>query len=263
MKLTIIGGGNMGSAIAFGFIEKGIFKASDITVSEHSDERIGFLKGIQPEVNYTTDNDTAVQGADIVLFAVKPWLMEEVTASVKGHLDYSEQYIVSIAAGVTTVQLGAMLDNGKGVKPAVFRLIPNTAISLGESVTFIVGANATEAQTAQVMEMFSALGLTMLVNEDMMTAGTSLASCGIAFALKYLDCSISGGEKLGFSHKDAREIVIKTMEGALALLKHNGSDPQPEIDKVTTKGGITIKGIEAMERENFGHAVLCGLMESR
>ncbi len=263
MKLTIIGGGNMGSAIAFGLIEKGLIKASDIVITDASTERLGQLRDIQPGVNYSTENVEAVKGADVVLFAVKPWLLEEVAAGVRDVMDYSKQYVISIVAGITTESLENIFSNGKGVRPAVFRLIPNTAISLGKSVTFITGANASQAQTDEVMSLFGALGLTMLVKEDMMAAGTSLASCGIAFALRYLDASMQGGEKLGFGHKEAREIVIKTMEGALALLNANGSDPQPEIDKVTTKGGITIKGLEAMKREGFEHSVLCGLEESR
>ena len=96
-----------------------------------------------------------------------------------------------------------------------------------------------------------------------MTAGTSLASCGIAFALKYIDASIRGGVELGFSEAESREVVMQTMRGALALLERNGTMPQQEIDKVTTPGGITLKGLEAMARDGFEGAVRAGLLESR
>ena len=119
------------------------------------------------------------------------------------------------------------------------------------------------AQIAVCLLYTSQLGRTFVVTEEMMTAGTSLASCGIAFALKYIDASIRGGVELGFSAAESREVVMQTMRGALALLECNDTMPQQEIDKVTTPGGITLKGLEAMTRDGFEGAVRAGLLESR
>ena len=95
-----------------------------------------------------------------------------------------------------------------------------------------------------------------------MAAGTSLASCGIAYALKYLDAAIKGGERIGFGTEEARRIVLNTMKGAIALLDTNGTMPQTEIDKVTTPGGYTFKGLTAMEENGFSEAVMQGLLKS-
>ena len=156
-----------------------------------------------------------------------------------------------------------MLDNGKDVRPALLRLIPNTAISLRESVTFIASDGASESQLNAVVTLFKELGQTVVVSEAMMAAGTSLASCGIAFALKYLGDSIKGGVELGFDETQSREIVMQTMRGALALLQANGTMPQTEIDKVTTPGGMTLRGLAAMEESGFTEAVKAGLFNSK
>ena len=111
-------------------------------------------------------------------------------------------------------------------------------------------------------ELFRLMGEVISVPEEMMAAGTSLASCGIAYALKYMDAAMKGGEKIGFGQDDARRIVMNTMKGALSLLEANGTMPQTEIDKVTTPGGYTFKGLTAMEEGGFSEAVLQGLLKS-
>ena len=168
-----------------------------------------------------SDNRAAVESADLVLFAVKPWLLEEIAAGVRDVLDYRRQQVASVVAGVSFERLTEMLDNGSGIAPVLYRIIPNTAISLGRSVTFIAHSGATGEQLNAVVAMFDQLGRTFVVTEEMMTAGTSLASCGIAFALKYIDASIRGGVELGFSAAESREVVMQTMRGALALLECN------------------------------------------
>ena len=174
-----------------------------------------------------------------------------------------KEMLASVVAGVSFEKLKTMLDNGKDVRPALLRLIPNTAISLRESVTFIASDGASESQLNAVVTLFKELGQTVVVSEAMMAAGTSLASCGIAFALKYLGDSIKGGVELGFDETQSREIVMQTMRGALALLQANGTMPQTEIDKVTTPGGLTLKGLDAMAEGGFSEAVRAGLLKSR
>jgi pyrroline-5-carboxylate reductase len=92
-----------------------------------------------------------------------------------------------------------------------------------------------------------------------MSAGTALASCGIAFALRYIRAAIEGGVELGFYPKQAQEIVAHTVKGAVDLLLENKSNPEIEIDKVTTPGGITIKGLNEMELSGFTSSVIRGL----
>jgi pyrroline-5-carboxylate reductase len=141
----------------------------------------------------------------------------------------------------------------------MFRIIPNTAIEIGSGVTFISSCNASDQDRAMMLEMFSQMGYALEVEEDMMGAGTALASCGIAYAMKYIQASAAGGEALGFSQEQARKIVEYTVKGAAELLLATGTAPQTEIDKVTTPGGMTMKGLAAMEDSGFTHAVSDGL----
>lgn len=263
MKITIIGGGNIGGAIAGGLAAGTLVHASDITVADCSAEALQRIKSLHAEIRTSQDNPSAIADADLVILAVKPWLAEEVIGTFRDQLDLSRQSLISIVAGLAFEPLREMLRPTTGVTPTLFRLIPNTAISLRESVTFIASEGASEKQLASVVALFNELGKTIVVPEPMMAAGTSLASCGIAFALKYLDASTQGGVELGFSQEESLEIVMQTMQGALALLRNNRTMPQTEIDKVTTPGGLTLKGLNAMAESGFSEAVRAGLVKSR
>lgn len=263
MKITIIGGGNMGGAMAKGMAAGKIVNAADITVTVKSEKSRQRIASYDPRIRTGLDNRTAVEGADLIILAIKPWLLEEVIQEIKDKLDYTRQSIASVVAGVKFDALRQMLDNGSGISPVLYRIIPNTAISVGQSVTFIAAEGASASQIDTLKQIFDELGLTIVIPEDQMPGATSLASCGIAFALKYMNDSIAGGIELGFSADEAREIVMQTVQGALEMLRTNHTMPQTEIDKVTTPGGITLKGLAAMDEAGFTEAVKAGLHKSR
>ncbi len=103
------------------------------------------------------------------------------------------------------------------------------------------------------------MGESLIVDEKLMGAGTTLASCGIAYAMRYVRASVEGGVELGFKADDAKKIVLETVKGAVALLQANGNHPEAVIDKVTTPGGVTIRGLNEMEHAGFTSAVIRGL----
>ena len=111
----------------------------------------------------------------------------------------------------------------------------------------------------EATRLYSALGGVWWVGEKELNAGMALASCGIAYALKYLKSATDGGVELGLKPALAREIVAQTMIGAASLVKENSSSPDAEIDRVTTPGGLTIRGLNAMEEKGFTASVLAGL----
>ncbi len=263
MKVTIIGGGNMGGAMALGMAAGSFLTAGDICVSDKNQEALARLTQANGGIRTAQDNAKAVCGADLVILAVKPWLLEEVAAEIKGHLDYTRQRVASIVARVDFSELHRMLDNGSGVSPVLYRIMPNTAISVGESMVFIAADRAQQAELDELTAIFGELGGVTVIGEELMTAATSLASCGIAFALRYMRDAMQGGTELGFSPEAARTVVMQTVRGALAVLEANDTDPQTEIDKVTTPGGATLKGLAAMDEAGFTEAVLSGLFKSR
>jgi pyrroline-5-carboxylate reductase len=265
-KVTIIGTGNIGGAIARGLAQGTLIKSSDLTCTDRSQALLDKIQAFNPAIQVTLDNMEAVRGADIIIIAVKPWMVESVIDEIKSSLDYDRQIVVSIAAGVTFAQLTAYLTKHSALNrttPPVFRVIPNTAIEVLSSMTFLSACNASKEQIDLVLRIFNELGNAMLVDERLMTAGTALASSGIAFALRYIRAAIEGGVELGFYPQEAQEIVVHTVKGAVDLLLSNKSNPEQEIDRVTTPGGITIRGLNEMELSGFTSAVIRGLKASK
>jgi len=253
----------MGAAIASGLANGSIIISSDITCSDHSPEALEKVRNINPSIRTTCDNKEAIGKADIILLAVKPWLAETVLREIKSCVDYEKQILVSIVAGVTFEQLSTFLVKEQQTPPALFRLMPNTAIGVQKSMTFISSQDASQEQIDAVTSIFNELGATLLIEERLMSAGTALASCGIAYAFRYIRAAMEGGVELGFYPEQAKEIVLQTLKGAVALLQANGTHPEAEIDKVSTPGGITIRGLNEMEHAGFTSAVIRGLKASK
>lgn len=262
MKIAIIGAGNMGGALARGLAKGSIVATSDIYVSNPSVAKLEALKSEFPEINVSTSNCEAVAKADMVVIAVKPWKVVEVLDEIKQGMDYSRQAVASMVGGLDIEQLTAWLDNGSGVLPATYLIIPNTAIATMSSMTFIASARSSAVQDSYLLDIFNELGQAMLIEERLIPAATSLASCGIAYALRYIRAAMEGGVELGIRADDAKAIVMQTLRGAADILAANGSHPEAEIDRVTTPGGLTIRGLNAMEAAGFTHSVIEGLRAS-
>lgn len=242
--------------MADGFIKSGAVKPADISVANPTAQKLEHfaLQG----ASVTTDNKTAAEGADIVIIAVKPWLVEQVVNELKPVLNYTRQTIITVAAGISGSQFTAWLKKDDAV-PQTFIVIPNTAIAVLASMTFIVPVNATADTTSTIKALFDNVGQTMVTDERHLSAGMTLASCGIAYAMRYVRAAAEGGVELGFKADMAKDIVLQTMKGAVELLQANGNHPEAEIDKVCTPGGLTIRGLNEMEHAGFTSAVIRGL----
>ena len=252
----------MGGAVARGLVKGTLVQTSDIYVSNPSTPKLEALKGEFPEVNTTTDNCAAAVAADLVILAVKPWKVVEVLEELKPQLDYSRQAVASMVGGLGIAQLSEWLDKGDGVLPATYILIPNTAIATMSSMTFISSARSTAERDNLLLAVFNELGKAMLIDESAMPAATSLASCGIAYAFRYIRAAMEGGVELGIRADEAKSIVMQTLRGAVDVLEASGAHPEAEIDRVTTPGGLTIRGLNAMEAAGFTHSVIEGLRAS-
>lgn len=248
--------------MARGLAQSSIISTSGIYVSNPSTPKLEALKTEFPEINVTTNNCEAATAADMIVLAIKPWKVVEVLDELKPHLDYTRQTIASMVGGLGIAELSKWLDNGSCVLPATYLIIPNTAIATRSSMTFIASARSTDERDSLIMDIFNELGEAMLVDEGLIPAATSLASCGIAYALRYVRAAMEGGVELGFRADDAKRIVMQTMRGAADILAANNSHPEAEIDRVTTPGGLTIKGLNAMEAAGFTHSVIEGLRAS-
>ena len=262
MKVAIIGAGNMGGAIAKGLAQGTIVSASDITVANPSQGKLDALKATYPELKTTNNNKEAAQDADMVILAVKPWLVEEVLKEMELR---SDQILVSVAAGISFFDLEKYTGTGmmySQKEMTMFRLIPNTAISLLQSTTIIASNNATPEQEQMMLDIFNEMGLAILVPEKKMAACTSLTSCGIAYVLKYIQAAMQAGIELGLYPKEASLMVAQSVKGAAELILQNHTHPSAEIDKVCTPGGLTIKGINQLDHDGFTSAIIHAMKAS-
>jgi pyrroline-5-carboxylate reductase len=254
-KITIIGTGNLGTAIAKGLL-KDNFPPSSITTTDRKLEQMEALAS--EGVNTTTDNCAAVKNADIVIMAVKPFtiesILDEITTCFK-----PGQIIVSVVSGVSIEKIKTRIETNN---ITVIRVMPNTAIAINESMTCIAAPDATEEQKELMKQLFSELGETIFINEEMVDAATVLAACGIAFAMRFIRAMVQGGIEIGFSAKVAKLIANQTVKGAAELLIQNSLHPEEEIDKVTTPKGYTISGLNEMEHNGFSSSLIKGILTS-
>ncbi len=258
LKIAIIGAGNMGGAIARGFSRGTLVENNSIFVSDVSQKNLDGLKNFAQDITVSTSNIEVIEDADIVILAVKPWLVKVVADEIERKINYKKQIIVSIAAGVNFEQLADLFDTDA----TLFRIIPNTAIDVLQSVSTVSSYNAKPEQENLIVSLFNELGKVFLVPETQLNAFMALSSCGIAYAFRYIRAATEGGVEMGIYPNVAKEVVLQTLRGAIDLLEANDSHPEVEIDKVTTPGGITIKGLNEMEANGFTNAVIKGLKAS-
>lgn len=254
-KIAIIGGGNLGSAIAEGLLKSKFSKPSDITITKR---KIATLQPLQNKGVYVTSNNgEAVRNSELVILAVKPYQVTDVVNSFKEELT-GKHFLVSVVTGVLITEIEEIINK----KLPVFRAMPNTAIAIQESMTCLSFTNAAAAQINYVKKLFSTLGKVALIDEKLMEAATVLGACGTAYAMRYIRANIQGGIEIGFDAATANLISAQTVKGAAELLLQKGTHPEQEIDKVTTPKGCTIAGLNEMEHRGFSSSLIKGIAVS-
>jgi pyrroline-5-carboxylate reductase len=251
-KIAIIGGGNLGTAIAEGLLISKFSKPSDVTITKRKIATLHALKS--KGVKITSNNAEAVGNSEIVILAVKPYQVSDVMKSFLKELT-AKHILVSVVTGV----LMADIENLVPLKLPVFRAMPNTAIAIRESITCLSHHRATNAQINYVKNLFLNLGKVVMIDEKLMDAATVLGACGTAYAMRYIRANIQGGIEIGFDAATASLIAAQTVKGAAELLLQKGSHPEQEIDKVTTPKGCTIAGLNEMEHQGFSSSLIKGI----
>jgi len=254
-KIAIIGGGNLGSAIAEGLLKSKFSKASDIIITKRNTKTLKELQAKGIEVS--SDNNVAVKKSEVIILAVKPYQVADVLSGIKKNLS-ADKILISVVTGVLIKE---MEETFKKNIP-VFRAMPNTAIAIQESMTCICSQYAGAEQISYVNDLFSKLGKVVTIDEKLMEAATILAACGTAYAMRYIRANIQGGIEIGFDAATASLISAQTVKGAADLLLQKGTHPEQEIDKVTTPKGCTIAGLNEMEHRGFSSSLIRGVVAS-
>lgn len=255
-KIAIIGGGNLGAAMAEGLVNSGFVPADHLMVTRRNTAALSSLadKGVVVSSN----NIDAVKFAEWVVLAVKPFQVKDVLSEIQPHLDAKKHILISVVTGVWIKDLEEIVGN----QFVLFRAMPNTAIAIGQSMTCIYAHKANDEQVKYAGGLFDQLGKSVFIEEKLMDAATVLGACGTAYAMRYIRANIQGGIEIGFSAATASLIAAQTVKGAAELLLQKNTHPEQEIDKVTTPKGCTIAGLNEMEHQGFSSSLIKGIVTS-
>jgi len=255
LNIAIIGAGNLGQAMALGLLDSG-YPANQLSLTRRNLDKIDAFS--KKGCSVLTDNSRAVQGAELIILAVKPYNVQEILSDVAKDIDPKKHIVVSVVTGVHMTELTEILPKGT----PFFRAMPNTAADVNESITCICHTHAGPEQIDAVNSVFTTMGKTTFIQEELMDAATVLGACGIAYVMRFIRAMVQGGIEIGFDAKTASSIVTQTVKGAAELLIERESHPEREIDKVTTPKGCTIAGLNEMEHHGFSSALIKGIRTS-
>ncbi|UYZ59350.1 pyrroline-5-carboxylate reductase [Hymenobacter latericus] len=255
-NIAILGSGNIGLSLAKGLVKAGMAAPGNITLTRRNTAALAPLAAAGYAT--TADNLGAVQGADIVVLAVLPQQLNKLLDEIAPALQSRQPLLISVVSGVSCADIRQHL--GRAVR--VVRAMPNTAIAIGQSMTCVAADEATDEDLALVERLFDTVGVSIRINEELMTSATALCACGIAFFLRSIRAASQGGTEIGFHAHDALKMAAQTAKGAADLLLQLASHPEQEIDKVTSPKGCTIAGLNEMEHQGFSSAMIKGIKVS-
>ena len=248
-SLAFIGTGKMGGAILEGVAQAGadapLIRATTQTEAAAELLRARGVDARSIEAD-SQANSWAVAGADMVILAVKPHYILEVASSIAPALE-TDAVVVSVAAGLTTAQIEAVVDQ------AVVRAMPNTPSQIQQGVTGIAsGSRASADQMATVSDVFRSVGQVVVVDESQINHLSALSGSGPAYLFYIAEKLIDVAIEHGFSQDQATTMVQGTLMGAAALLDSSGETPQALRQAVTSPGGTTEQAIAVLDEHQMG-----------
>jgi pyrroline-5-carboxylate reductase len=241
MKISFIGGGNMGEALIKSLIAKGVAASKDITVSDVSQRRRDILKKTYG-VKAIVSNREAVLKADIIVLAIKPQDMSTVLAEL-GKLT-PKQLVLSIAAGVTMETLR------KGLKHNyLVRSMPNMPAQIGEGMTVWTASDeVSQSQKEQAKSVLAAAGEEIYVaHEKYIDMATAVSGSGPAYIFLIIEALTDAGVHIGLPRGTAEKLVLQTVAGSTKAVKATAKHPAELKNMVTSPGGTTTEGILQLE----------------
>jgi pyrroline-5-carboxylate reductase len=261
-RVAFIGGGVMGEAIIRGLLNGGLVAPDQIVVSDPVEARREYLVG-SLSVSVTARNEEAASQASVVVFAVKPQVLDKVLKGLKDHVR-PQSLVVSIVAGARI----AAYVQGLGT-PAVVRVMPNTPGQVGQGASLWTATAATgEAQRAQAKALVSALGVEVYSDkEDDVDMATALSGSGPAYVFLFVEALIDAGVRVGLAHDVAATLALQTVLGSAVYARETGEHPAILRNRVTSPGGTTAAALHEMEkgglRATIAQAVMAAYQRAR
>ena len=250
--LGFIGGGQMAEAMIKGLLSSGAIEAARISVSEPLPERRKYLAETYG-IKVLAENSALVEGAEVVILAVKPQVLGAVLAEISPSVEEVKPLIISIAAGIPLAYLEARLPRGT----RVIRVMPNTpALVLAGISAYTPGQNASQEDLSLARTILAALGECLELPEVYFDAVTGLSGSGPAFVALFLEALIDGGVRVGLPRPVAERLALETVLGTTRLMKETGKNPYEIKAMVTSPGGTTIAGVKALAQGAFSAVVM-------
>lgn len=251
MKISVIGLGNMATAMIGGIIKAGLAKPEDICGFDVFAEQ---AKKVAEKFNIRTaaSNADAMKGADVVIMAVKPQVYADVLPEVKAGIA-ANQVLISIAPGKTLDYLASNLNEGQ----KIVRLMPNTPALVGEGCTGVVkNSFVTDDEFKNVLELLNSFGKAYEVNEKMMDAVVAVSGSSPAYVFMLIDAMADGAVKEGLPRKTAIEMAAQAVLGSAKMVLESGKHPDELKDMVCSPAGTTIDAVAVLEQYSFRAAVI-------
>jgi pyrroline-5-carboxylate reductase len=249
-RLAVIGCGNMGSAVVRGLLKVKWTTAAQVVASHPKKERAAAISKALG-IKCLTSNLEAAQGADVVLLGVKPQILPDVLAELRGAVS-KKSLVLSMAAGVKTSTIEKALP---GVP--VVRSMPNLAATVGLGATAIApGAHASPAHVALARQVFEAVGMVEEIPEKLMDAVTGLSGTGPMYVFHLVEAMADAGVKVGLSRDVASRLAIQTLIGSAHLVRDSHLHSAALKDQVTSPGGTAIAALHVLRREGFQAIVM-------
>ncbi len=254
MKIAIIGTGNLGLSIAKGILNSN--GATSMYLTKRNKKSIQEFEKFG-NVTVTDDNRQAVLNADILIFAVQPGHFAAILEDIKDLLG-DNHVLISTITGFGIDKIEAIV----GQERYIIRSMPNTAISVGKSMTCICSNVNGKKRIDLAKAIFNRMGHSMDIPESQMQAATVICASGVAFWMRLIRATTQGAIQLGFDAQEAQELAMHTCNGAASLLIESGNHPEEEIDRVTTPMGCTITGLNEMEHQGLSSSLIRGIVAS-
>lgn len=246
--IALLGAGSMGRAILTGLVAPGVTVEGGIRVTNRSLARATELESLSGVTAYATEKDAAanrlaVDGAAIVLVAVKPAMVPDLLREVAASLSPGA-IIVSVAAGVTIATFESLLPD----TVSVVRSMPNTPAIVRKAVTGISGGTRTHPEDlAIVRTLFETVGEVVEVPESQLDALSTISGSGPAYVFYLIEQLTQAAIGKGFTPEQAAQLVNGTFLGASDLLVTSGDDPAELRRRVTSPGGTTERAVTVLE----------------
>ncbi len=253
MKLGLIGCGFMGEALLSATIKKGIVTPADVRVAEINDDRCGLMQSTY-NVDATADVGHAIEGADVVIFAVKPQEFDRAAHHLQGKFR-REQTVMSIMAGVPVARIARSLGHA-----GIVRVMPNTPAVVGEGMSvWTATAEVDEPTREQIAAILRAMGLEVYVDiedEKYLDMATALSASGPGFIFLLIEAFVDAGVHIGFKRGVAEMRVLQTFIGSATYAEATGKHLAQLRNEVTSPAGTTAAGLTVLESAGIRGAIL-------